>query len=158
MKKLQFVIFVQVAIAAAMLVQGCVSSASGTSFPRASTRTSFDVYYGEVISTRIVEIEGESSGLGRFGGAIVGGAIGAGDSGRYWRANRAESAIGSVGGAIVGNAIERRVTRDDGLEILVRLDHSETIAVVQADDVEFLPGERVQVLVGRDGSTRVQTL
>jgi len=158
MKKLQFVMIIQAAIAAAVLLQGCASSASGMSFPRPVTRTSFDVYYGEVISTRVVEIEGESTELGRFGGAIVGAAIGRGDARGFSSSRRIESAVGSVGGAIAGAAIERSVNREDGIEILVLLDHNETIAVVQANDIEFLPGERVQVLVGRDGSTRIQSL
>jgi outer membrane lipoprotein SlyB len=70
------------------------------------------------------------------------------------------SAAGIRGGirSIAGEAIERAISREDGLEILVHLDHDETVAVVQADDVAFAPGDRVQVLFGQDGSARVQPI
>lgn len=68
------------------------------------------------------------------------------------------SAVGSVAGSAAGEAIERKVRGEDGLEVVVLLDHDETIAVVQGNDVDFDPGQRVQVLVGRDGSSRVQPL
>ena len=158
MKKLQLLILFQSIAVAALLLGGCASSSSSQSFSRAATRTTFDVYYGEIISTRIVEIEGEASGLGLHGGGLIGTAIGLGDS-PWWTGSRGlEAAIGGVGGAIAGEAIERKVKSEDGLEIIVLLDHNEPIAVIQAGDVEFSPGERVQVLMGRDGSTRVQPL
>jgi outer membrane lipoprotein SlyB len=59
---------------------------------------------------------------------------------------------------VAGQAIERKITEEEGLEITVRLDSSSTIAVVQAHDLLFTPGERVTVLFGPDGSTRVNQL
>jgi outer membrane lipoprotein SlyB len=64
-------------------------------------------------------------------------------------------AVGGVAGAVAGQAIERKVTAEEGLEITVLLDSSETVAVVQARDVEFASGDRVRVLFGSDGSARV---
>jgi outer membrane lipoprotein SlyB len=67
--------------------------------------------------------------------------------------------VGALAGAIIGGmagaAAEEGITRQDGLEITVRLDSGRTIAVVQAADVQFRPGDRVRVLYGRDGTTRV---
>jgi outer membrane lipoprotein SlyB len=42
-----------------------------------------------------------------------------------------------------------------GMELLVRLDNGEDMTVVQATDVAFRPGDRVRVMQGHDGSTRV---
>ena len=42
-----------------------------------------------------------------------------------------------------------------GMELLVRLDSGEDMTVVQAADVAFRPGDRVRVMRGHDGSTRV---
>ena len=42
-----------------------------------------------------------------------------------------------------------------GMELLVRLDNGEDMTVVQAADVAFRPGDRVRVMRGHDGSTRV---
>ena len=136
------------------LSSGCATySASGSSYPRYETRTAYDVEYGEVVATRIVEIEGDASIIGVWGGSevgrAVGGTVGDGDTQRVARA------LGSVAGAVAGEAIEKKITAEDGLEITVRLDNSDTIAVVQAQDVLFAPGDRVRVLFGPRGSTHV---
>ena len=136
------------------LSSGCATySASGSSFPRYETRTAYDVEYGEVMATRVVEIEGEASYIGVWGGAgvgrAVGGTVGDGNTRQIARA------VGGVAGAVAGEAIEKKITAEDGLEITVRLDSRDTIAVVQAQDVLFSPGDRVRVLFGPRGSTRV---
>lgn len=132
---------------------GCVSGPSGQSYPRSQARTTQTVEYGEVVSTRIVEIEGEASYLGTFGGAEVGRAIGS--TVDYGSTGRVARALGGVAGAVAGQAVERRITTEEGLEITVQLDSNATIAVVQANDIEFVAGERVRVLLGYDGSARV---
>jgi outer membrane lipoprotein SlyB len=71
-------------------------------------------------------------------------------------------AKGSIAGAIVGTlagglgdaAVEEATTRQEGLEITVKLDHGHTIAVVPAD-VRFQAGDRLGVISGR-GVTRVE--
>jgi outer membrane lipoprotein SlyB len=141
-----------------VLLGGCATSTSSASFPSGTARTTFDVFYGEVVSTRSVAIEGEASALGRLGGAMIGYAIGAGNTPWYRNPRRIQAAVGGVAGSVAGEAIERNVKSGDGLEVVVRLDDNQTVAVVQANDVEFSPGQRVQVLMGRDGSSRVQPL
>jgi outer membrane lipoprotein SlyB len=42
-----------------------------------------------------------------------------------------------------------------GLEVFVRLDNGADVTVVQAADVAFRPGDRVRVMQGHDGATRV---
>ena len=72
------------AISAAFVTSaGCASSSSSQSFTPSQTRTAFSVHYGEVISAREVEIEGEATFVGRFGGAWIGYALGRGDSDWY---------------------------------------------------------------------------
>ncbi|ENO85758.1 17 kDa surface antigen, partial [Thauera linaloolentis 47Lol = DSM 12138] len=58
-------------------------------------------------------------------------------------------------GGVAGAAIEEGATRTQGVEVTVRLDNGQFLAVVQADEGEaFRAGERVRVL--RDaGTTRV---
>ena len=52
-------------------------------------------------------------------------------------------------------AIEENATRQPGLEITVQLDNGRMVAVTQAADEPFYPGDRVRVLIGYDGTTRV---
>ena len=61
------------------------------------------------------------------------------------------SILGSVVGGIAGNAAEQTATRQAGYEITVRLDGGRVIAVTQATDERFSPGDRVRVL--SDGVT-----
>lgn len=135
--------------AIAVLAGACAGSASGQSYPRYETRVAYDVEYGEVVSARAVEIEGDASLIGLLGGAEVGRAVGD---------TSVTRAVGSVAGALVGHAIERSITSAEGFEIIVRLDGDDTIAVVQAADVAFAAGERVRVLSGPFGETRVTPL
>jgi outer membrane lipoprotein SlyB len=65
------------------------------------------------------------------------------------------AALGGLGGQLAGEAIERKVTEELGLEIMVALDSNRTIVIVQAQDVHFAVGERVRILYGPDGSARV---
>jgi outer membrane lipoprotein SlyB len=62
---------------------------------------------------------------------------------------------GAVVGGLVGSAIEENATRQPGLEITVRLDSGRMIAVTQAADEPFYPGDRVRLLTGYDGTARV---
>jgi outer membrane lipoprotein SlyB len=59
--------------------------------------------------------------------------------------------LGSVAGGVAGQAVEQAATRQPGLEITVKLDSGRMIAVTQAADENFRPGDRVRVL--SDGHT-----
>ena len=61
---------------------------------------------------------------------------------------------GAVVGGVAGALIEEGATRRSGLEITIRLDNGNVIAVVQEGDEKFNPGDRVK-LVGSSGNTRV---
>jgi outer membrane lipoprotein SlyB len=135
------------------MVSGCAHSASGRSYPLNQTRTAYDVDYGEVVATRVVEIEGDSSYVGGWGGASVGRALGQTLSDGY--ASWAAAALGGLVGTLAGEALERKLTGARGLEITVALDDNTTIAIVQAWDVDFAVGQRVRILYGPDGSARV---
>lgn len=137
-------------------IAACASSSSGKVFTRDEARTARSVVEGRVADVRPVQIEGNRSVLGTAGGGYVGyelgRTIGSG------RGRDLAGAVGAVAGAAAGQAVEERATRQDALQITIDLDRGETIAVVQADDVEFAPGERVKVLRRGDGAARVAKL
>ncbi len=64
------------------------------------------------------------------------------------------TAVGAVLGGLGGAAAEEGITRQRGVEITIRLDSGRFIAVTQAADEVFNPGDRVRVLSG-GGTTRV---
>jgi len=135
------------------LLGGCASSKSGDVYTRDQARAAQTVELGEVVSVREVEIEGTKSPAGVLAGGALGGVLGSmlgGGKGQVLGA-----VAGAVGGAAAGAAAEEGITRQKGLEITVKLDRGEALAIVQAADEAFAVGERVRVLRGSDGTTRV---
>ncbi|MFH1487721.1 MAG: glycine zipper 2TM domain-containing protein [Pseudomonadota bacterium] len=132
---------------------GCASSRSGEVYSRDQARQAQTVQYGMVEAVKPVKIEGTKSVVGPLAGAaagaVVGSTIGRG-TGRT-----VATVLGGLAGAAGGAAAEEGITRKDGLEITVKLDNGETIAVVQEADVKFMTGDRVRVLKSSDGTTRV---
>ena len=59
----------------------------------------------------------------------------------------------AVLGGVAGQAIEEKTSRKDGLEITIRLDNGQIIAVTQEADESFRAGERVRVLSGSGVTT-----
>ena len=143
-------------LATLTVISGCTTPSSGTVYSRNEARTAWSVVQGRVADIKPVQIEGNRSVLGTAGGGYVGYELGrraVDGSGRDLA-----GAVGAVAGAVAGQAVEERATRQNGLQITVDLDRGETIAVVQAADVAFEPGERVKVLRRGDGAARVAKL
>lgn len=138
---------------AVLIIVGCASSMSGSTYSRDQAQKVQTVHKGEVIMVREVLIEGTKSGFGGLAGGIMGFALGStigGGSGR-----RVAMAAGTIAGAASGAAIEEGATRQKGLEITVQLDNGETVSIVQGADEKFDEGDLVRVLRRPDGSARV---
>jgi len=132
---------------------GCASSMSGNVYSRDQARKVQTVDEGEVIMVREVLIEGTRSGLGGLAGGIMGFALGGtigGGSG-----TGVARAVGTVAGAAAGAVIEENATRQTGLEITVKLNNGEVVAIVQGADEPFDEGDLVRVLRRPDGTARV---
>jgi outer membrane lipoprotein SlyB len=136
----------------AVTLAGCASSKSGSVYSREDARQEQTVRMGVVESVRSVSIEGTQSGIGAVAGGVAGGiggsAIGSG------RGAAVAAVAGAVAGGLLGAAAEEGLTRQEGVEITVRLDNGELRAIVQAADEPFKPGERVRLL-SVNGQTRV---
>ena len=131
---------------------GCASSRSGDVYSRDQTRKEMTVRTGVVESVREVVMEGTKSGAGTFAGAAVGGVAGSTVGGG--KGQIVGAVLGAVLGGLTGSAIEENVTKKNALEITVKLDSGQLIAVVQEMGENFYPGDRVRVLSG-SSSTRV---
>ncbi len=129
---------------------GCAGGLGGGTYERGEARRAMTVEYGTVEAVRAVRLEGTKTAIGPAAGAVVGGIAGSGVGGG--RGQAAATVIGAVAGGVVGGAIEEGATRQPGVEVTVRMQSGQVLAVVQADEGEaFRPGERVRVL--RDGGT-----
>lgn len=144
---------IMVLLASVLVLSGCPASMSGAAYERGQARTTQDVQFGTVQTVREVLIEGTGTGIGAVAGAATGGVLGSGIGGG--RGRTLATIGGAVAGGVAGAAAEEGLTRQAGLEITVQLDSGRAIAVTQAADQMFSPGDRVRVLTGRDGTTRV---
>lgn len=141
------------AMAAVLVFGGCASSKSGNVYSREQARQEMVVRLGVVESIREVELEGTKSGLGGMTGAVVGGVAGSNIGGG--KGQIVGAVLGAVLGGVAGSAIENEATRKRAMELTVRLDSGQIIAIVQeGDPQEFRAGDRVRVLSGA-GETRV---
>ena len=149
MKKL--VIFI-LAASTTVLLTGCPAGLGSKDYSREQARTVQEVQMGVVESVRLVRIEGTKSAVGPVAGAVVGGVAGSTIGGG--RGQVVGATVGAVLGGVGGAAAEEAITRQDGVEITVRLDSGRLLAITQAADEEFRVGDRVRILSGH-GATRV---
>lgn len=116
-------------LAVALLATGC-STASTTTYNAADVGQPIETAEGTVVSSRVVDIAGESSGAG----PIAGGAVGATGIG-IALGNGAASTLGAVLGGLVGAGIgylaESRMRSGDGIEYVVQMADGRTMTLVQ---------------------------
>lgn len=148
MKQIKFPLLLVISIA----VAGCASGKGGDVYTREEARQVQTVQMGVVEGARPVKIEGTKSMIGTGAGAVVGGV--AGSTVGQGKDAQIGAVIGAVIGGIAGSAIEEGTTREDAMEITIKLDNGRMISVVQGGKEEFKPGDRVRVLQG-SGETRV---
>ena len=136
----------------AAVLGACASSNSGGVYKRGEAHTVQTVKMGVVESVRLVKLEGTKTPIGTGTGAVVGGVAGSTLGGG--RGQVITTVLGALAGGLAGSAAEEGLTRKDGVEITVKLDSGNMIAVVQEADEEFNPGDKVRVLQA-NGVTRV---
>ena len=143
---------------AALVLAGCATgSSSGREYSAKQSRQPLTVVEAVVQSVSAVVIAPEDNETG--GGQVAGGLIcaivgsGAGDRGGG-RNSQAGAVLGGVLGSLAGTKAQKAFQRKEGLQIIVRLEGGELLAVTQDADVPFAAGELVYVLRG-NGETRV---
>jgi outer membrane lipoprotein SlyB len=145
-------ILILVAVGALTVAAGCTFPSTRRTIPRSQAGQLQTAEFGSVTSAREVNIEGERSQIGLFGG----GAIGAGAAKPAPGSGRGAAvaqAGGAVAGAVVGQAVEEVATRKTAQEITVRLDDGRVVIVTQdVSDGLFRDGDRVQVVHGGGGA------
>ena len=106
-----------------------------------------------VLSVRPVTLQGQDTGVGTVGGAVIGGIAGSNVGGP--RTGGIVGIVGAIAGGLIGNAVERDATKENALEILVQLRNGDRRAVIQGVGSEaFAAGEPV-ILITTGGRTRV---
>jgi outer membrane lipoprotein SlyB len=132
------------------VLAGCAAPGlGGGSYSREQARREQTVRMGVVESVREVKLEGTRSGIGPGAGAIAGGV--AGSSIGHGRGSAVAAIAGAVVGGVAGQVAEQGLTAKRGVEVTVKLDSGQMLAIVQEADETFRPGDRVRIL--SDGAT-----
>lgn len=127
----------------------CTTPQTANHYARPETRMLQQVQFGAIVDVRAVVLDATPSGQGAAAGALLGSLPGA----QGGSANRA--AIGAVVGSLLGQGVEDAANRRPGVELLVRLDDGNHVAITQeTDGLAYLPGQRVRVIT-LNGSARV---
>jgi len=137
-----------------LMLAGCMSTLTGDSYSRDEARRPQTVQFGMVEYVRPVVIEGTKTGIGAATGAVVGGIGGSTVGGGKGAA--VATVLGAVAGGVAGGMAEEGATKKQGVEITVRLDSGQIVAIVQqaTPTAAFHVGDRVRVLT-LNGETRV---
>lgn len=142
-----------------LIFAGCGSTSSTPRYPISSTGMAKDLDSGMIVDIRPVIIDGTSSGIGSYGGAIAGSAIGGtvvSDLSGTSLGGAVGAAGGMIAGAVVGPKIEKSLTSKKAQEITVQLDEGGTIVVVQElREPRFNIGDPVRVDSNLAGAARI---
>ncbi|MCP4955837.1 glycine zipper 2TM domain-containing protein [Photobacterium aquimaris] len=144
-----------VVIASTLGLAGCAANPYGNAYNVNDARQMQQVYYGTVVRTQAVTLNGNGNGLGTLAGGAIGGILGSGVGGGKG------SEIASIGGALLGgflgNEAGNQATKRNGVNLTIKMDSGRTVSIVQQvnPQVMFQAGERVQVNESADGTSRV---
>jgi len=143
-----------VILLAALLIGGCAKNINPNTYRPSDAGRIQTSNSGTVIDVRLVQIEGNRSGMGTAAGA-GGGALGGAALARSGSNSVGKSAIGIIGGALIGGLIgtlaEEGLTRQEGYEYQVRMDDGRVITLVQGGELINV-GTAVWVTQGGDQS------
>lgn len=131
-------------LALVLTLGGCTPTPDARSFSQNEANTVMTVRYGVLTGVRPVEIRPGQTRIGAIAGAIIGGAGGS-QIGSSTAANVAGAVGGAVAGGVVGSAIQGS-SRNRGVELTLRLDSGESVAVVQPGNAaDYRIGDRVRL-------------
>lgn len=142
-------------LAAPLLLAACASEKGGDVYTRDQVRQVQHFRVGVAESVHKIRIEGTKSQIGTAAGTIVGGIAGSGAS--RGKTGEVAAVLGAVVGGVVGAAAEEGLTRENGIEVSIKLEDGTYVSVAQAVDSNsevINAGDKVRVIES-DGVTRV---
>lgn len=130
---------------------GCSSNPYGDSYSNAETRQIQKVFFGVIIKTEPVNIEGDGAGVGTIAGAAVGGILGSTVGGG--RGSTIAAIGGGLLGGVAGNKAGEAVTKLHGVNLTIKLDSGGIIAIVQEVNPDMIFAINQRVRINQQGKT-----
>ncbi len=135
-------------LALSLGVAACAPTNTDTTYSAADIGRPAQIAYGVIVSMRPVTVQGQPNGVGTVAGAAVGATAGSFIGGSSVRGNILGAIGGAVIGGLAGHAIAGGVSTGQAVEFIIRQDNGQTISVVQTDEENFRPGDRVVLTFG----------
>lgn len=139
------------AIAAAVSITGCAPNISPNAYDVSNVGSVNNVVRGVIVSARPVQVNTNSNNngvsAGGLAGALAGGAAGSAIGGGT-RANLIGAVGGALLGGIAGTEIQKGLTRQTGIEYVIKTTGGNYISVVQGSQTALSVGQRVMVIYG----------
>jgi outer membrane lipoprotein SlyB len=136
---------------------GCARDIAGDSYSETHVGEASVTYQGVVQSVRSVAVTGgdhlSDNTMGMALGALAGGLAGSTMGGG--KGNLAMTGLGAVAGATAGTMAEKQLKKQQGMEYVVLLNNGSVMTVVQGPKDPCAVGQKVFVIVGKAGRSRV---
>lgn len=145
------------AFLASQLLGGCASDISSQTYTESHVGEASTTYQGIIQSVRPVTVSGgdrlSDNSLGIALGALAGGLAGSTMGGG--KGNLAMTGIGAVAGGTAGSLIEKGAKKQNALEYVVMRNDGALMTVVQSPENPMAVGQKVFVILGRQGRSRI---
>jgi outer membrane lipoprotein SlyB len=152
MKKL-----IALSLTSLLLLTNCAKNISSNEYSEADVGTVKHTYKGVIISSRPVKVHGADS-LGDNQAGLLGGGVAGGLLGSQMGKGRGQVVglvLGAAAGALGGSFLEKGLKSQEGIEYSVELEDGRILTLVQGTDNSLSIGQRVLVMVGSKGRSRV---
>ncbi len=140
-----------IALFMAVALTACGANLDNSHYQTSATGRVNSVAEGVIISARPVTIATENGGVGTLAGGIAGGVLGNTVGG-----SSVANTLGAVGGAVLGGYLggkaQQGLSKQGGIEYIVKLDSGRAITLTQGNDVQFAVGQPVYVLDADSGA------
>ena len=130
----------------ALLLSGCASNINSDHYATSSTGSVGQVMPCTVVSVRQVNVSSSDSSTGSVIGAIGGGV--AGSTIGHGRGSVLGALGGAALGALAGDFAQGELSKQTGVEYIVKLDNGAMRTITQGTDVYMQPGQKCYLLYG----------
>lgn len=132
--------------ALALLTSACASNINSDHYATSSTGSVGQVVPCTVVNVRQVAVSSSDSSAGSVIGAIGGGV--AGSTIGHGRGSVLGALGGAALGALAGDFAQGEMSKQTGVEYIVKLDNGSMRTITQGTDVYMQPGQRCYLLYG----------
>ncbi len=136
-------------LAISLAPAACAPTNTNTTYSEAEIGRTAQISYGTIVSMRGVRVQNPNTGVGTLGGAAVGGVAGSSIGRNDVRGNILGAVGGAIVGGLVGTVVDSSVSTGEAVEFIIQEDNAAApISVVQSNELNFTPGERILLTRG----------